>query len=148
MKVFLKENIEKIGLAGEVIKVKEGYARNFLLPRKLAVEITKDNEGHYQGRVKAVEHRKEVISTKTSMLAERIQSLKLVLKRKMHDDGKLYGAINPGEIVDLLAKHNISIAKNQVKFDKSIKAKGTFNVTIKLTSRLQPQVIVNIVPEK
>ena len=147
MKVFLRKDIEKVGMAGEIVKVEDGFARNYLLPKKLAVEITKNNVKFYEKSEKSVEDRKEVIATKTSMLAERIKSLKLTVKRKMHDDGKLYGAINPVEIVDLLAKHNISIAKNQVKFDKSIKNKGNFEITIKLTTRLQPRVKIAIVPE-
>lgn len=147
MKVFLCKDIERIGLAGEIIKVGDGYARNFLIPRKLAVEITKENEPFYVNRVKKVENRKEVIETQTSMLAEKIKNLKITLKKKAHDDGKLYGAVNATEIVDLLAKKGIVIAKNQVKIDKSIKTKGAFNVTIKLTSRLQPKLSLNIVPE-
>jgi len=147
MKVFLRKDIEKVGLAGEIIKVGDGYARNYLIPNGLAIEITKKNETFYAKRIKKVEHRKEVIATQTSMLAEKIKSLKVTLKKKVHDDGKLYGAVNASEIVDLLAKKGVMIAKNQVKIDKSIKTKGTFVVTIKLTSRLQPQLSLNVVPE-
>ena len=104
MKVFLLKDVEKVGIAGEVIKVTDGFGKNFLLPGKLAVEVNAKNEGFYKQREKQVENRKEVISSKTSMLAEKISSIKLVLKRKMHDDGKLYGAISASEIVDVLAK--------------------------------------------
>lgn len=147
MKVFLNKDVEKLGMAGEVIKVTDGYARNFLFPNQLAIEITDNNAAYYQGKIKQVEHRKEVIATKTSMLAERIGSMSVSLKRKMHDDGKLYGAIGASEIVDELAKGGISISKNQVIFDKSIKNKGTYEITIKLTSRLQPKIKITVVPE-
>ncbi len=147
MKVYLRKDIEKIGLAGEIIKVGDGYGRNFLIPRGLAVEVTKANEPFYQKRAKQVEHRKDVIETKTSMLAERIKSLKLILKRKTHDNGKLYGAVAPTEIVDLLGKEGINISKSQVKIDKSIKSKGTHKVTIKLTSKLKTQVTLVVQPE-
>lgn len=147
MKVFLKKDVEKVGMAGEIIKVTDGFARNFLFPKKLAVEITSANEQQLQKHVKQILHRKEVISNKTSMLAERIGSMTVTLHRKMHDDGKLYGAINAHEIVDALAKEGINISKSQVLFNKSIKNKGTHEVTIKLTSRLKPIVKVSIVPE-
>ena len=147
MKVFLRKDVEKVGMAGEIIKVNDGYARNFLFPRELALEITSDNASYYQGKVKKVEHRKEVVATKTSMLAERINAMSITLKRKMHDDGKLYGAVGASEIVDELAKGGISIGKNQVLFDKSIKNKGTFQATIKLTSRLKPKIKITIVSE-
>jgi len=145
MKVFLLKDVEKIGLAGEIIKVKDGFATNYLVPRKLAVILTAENEKHYTGRVKNVEHRKEVISTKTSMLAEKIGSFQLKLKCKTHDDGKLYGSVSPADIVDLLGEKGISISKNQVEFGKSIKSTGTYKVTIKLSSKLKPVLTLKVV---
>lgn len=148
MKVFLLKDIEKVGMAGEIIETAEGHARNYLIPRKLAVEVTSKNEDAFKNRIKMVEHRKETISTQTSMLAEKIKSTELVLKRKMHDGEKLYGSISAGEIVDALALKGISVSKSQVDFDKSIKTKGTYSVVIKLSSRLQPTLKVKIVPEE
>lgn len=147
MRVFLLQDIEKVGIAGEIIKVSDGYATNYLLPRKLAVEVTQSNEKMFAKRTKVIEKRDEVIATKTSLLAERIKSTPLVLKRKVHDDGKLYGSVSPHEVVDLLAAKGISVSKSQIDFDKSIKAQGTYEVTIKLSSRLQPKLQLKIVPE-
>lgn len=148
MKVYLFKDIEKIGMAGEIVKVKPGFASNFLVPKKLGIVITPSNESFYKSKVKNVEHRKEVLSSKTSMLAEKIKQLILTLKRKTHDDGRLYGAINGSEIADLLAKEGISIAKNQVEFGKSVKSTGNYKVTIKLSSKLQPQLTLKVISEK
>jgi len=145
MRVFLLKDIEKIGLAGEIVKVKSGFASNYLIPRKLAVILTPENEKHYKTRVKTVEHRKEVLESKTSMLAEKISSLQLKLKCKTHDDGKLYGAVSPADVVDLLAEKGVSISKNQVEFGKSIKSTGTYKVTIKLSSKLKPVLTLKVV---
>lgn len=147
VKVFLLKDIEKIGMAGEVVKVSDGFGSNYIIPRKLGVEVTPANEKSFANKKKVVEKRKEVISTKTSMLAERIKSIKLTLKRKLHDGDKLYGSISSGEIADLLAEQGVSVAKNQIEFDKAIKAKGSYEVTIKLSSSLQPKVTVVIIPE-
>ncbi len=147
MKVFLKENIERVGLKGEVIKVSEGYARNFLFTKNIAVEITPENEQFYAKRIRQIENRKEVIATKTSLLADKISSLKLTFKKKMHDDGKLYGAISNADVVQALADHGISVSKSQIIIDKSIKAKGTYSVGIKLTSKIQASVTINVVAE-
>ncbi len=147
MKVYLLKDVEKVGLAGEIIKVSDGFARNNLFPRKLALEVTPDKEGYFKAREKVVEKRQEKIATQTSMLAEKIKSLKLTLKRKLHDDGKLYGSVNPNEIVELLAQSGISVAKNQVEMEKSIKEKGNYEVTIKLSSRLQPKLNLSVVSE-
>jgi large subunit ribosomal protein L9 len=79
------------------------------------------------------------------MLAEKIKSLQLKLKSKAHDGGKLYGAISASDIVDLLAENGISVTKSQVEFGKTIKSVGTYNVTIKLSSKLKPEFQLKVV---
>lgn len=154
MKVFLKQDIPGVGMAGEIIKTSEGYARNYLIPRNMAIEVTSKNEASLLNKVKTIEHRKEVVASKTSMLAEKIKSTQIVLKRKVHGDGKsadgkkLFGSISSAEIADSLVKYGISISKNQVEIDKSIKSVGVHSVTIKLSSTLQPSLTVKVVPEE
>ena len=147
MEVYLRKDVEKIGLAGEIIKVGDGFARNFLIPQGLAVEITSHNKSQYVSKIRKVENRKEVIASQTSMFAEKLSTVAVVLKRKMHDDGQLYGSINASEVVDALAEKGISITKSQVEFDKSIKSKGAFKVYIKLTTKLRPSITVTIISE-
>jgi large subunit ribosomal protein L9 len=147
MKVYLLKDIENVGMKGEIIKVTEGYAQNFLFPRKLAFLVTSENEAFYAQRAKTLENRKEVISSKTSMLAQKMNGMKLTLKRKMHDDGKLYAAVNPSEIADLLSLEGFAVGKSQIKIHKSIKEKGNFDVVVKLTSQLQPTIQIKIVSE-
>jgi large subunit ribosomal protein L9 len=147
MEVYLRKDVEKVGLAGEIIKVGDGFARNFLIPQGLAVEITNHNKSQYTSKIRKVENRKEVIASQTSMLAEKMNSIAVVLKRKMHDDGQLYGSINASEVVDALAAQGVSITKGQVEFDKSIKSKGTFKVYIKLTTKLKPSITVTVISE-
>jgi len=148
MKVFLKKDVEKVGLEGEIVKVSDGYGLNYLIPRNLAIVVTEKNEHFFKDHERQVENRKAVISSQTSMLAEKIGSMQLTVKRKMHDDGKLYGAVSPHEIVDELSKKGIKVSKSQVVFGKSIKEKGSYDVIIKLSSRLQPKVKVSIISEK
>lgn len=145
MKVFLTKDVEKIGMAGEILKVNDGFARNFLLPRKFAVEITPKNEAKYQKMVREVQDRKEVIASQTSMLADKISKITIKIKKKMHDDGKLYGAISQQEVAQALSEHGIAVGKSQIIFDKSIKSKGTHTATIKLTARLKPTVTISVV---
>ena len=124
MKVFLLKDVERVGLAGQMLNVSDGYAANFLFPRKWAVEITPANEAQYQLKIRTVEKHKEVVATKTSMLAEKIKQTELKIKRKMAEGDKLYGAISADDIVDLFAAEGISVAKNQIEFGKAIKTKG------------------------
>jgi large subunit ribosomal protein L9 len=139
MKVFLTKDIENVGLEGEIVKVSDGFAANFIFPRKLGIEVTPANEASFNKRKRVIEHRQAVIASKTSMLAEKIRGIKLTIKRKLHDNDKLYGSISANEIADLLSEHGVSVAKNQIEFGKSIKAKGTYEVTVKLSSTLQPK---------
>ena len=147
MKVFLLQDVEKIGMRGEILNVTDGYASNFLFPKKLAVVVTPANEAQFKQRAVHLDKRKEVVETKTSMLAERIKSLKITMKRKIHDNGKLYGAVSASEIADLLAEQGINVGKNQILLDKSIKETGSYEITIKLTSRLQPAFNLKVVGE-
>ncbi|MBV8660582.1 MAG: 50S ribosomal protein L9 [Candidatus Dependentiae bacterium] len=145
MNVYLLKDIVKVGLKNEIIKVSDGYAANFLFPNKLAVEVTKANENLYKEKSRKVENRAAIIESNSSVLGDQISQLKLKLKKKMHDDDKLYAAVSQNEIVDLLKENNIAISKSQVIFDKSIKAKGTYEVTIKLSSKIQPKFFLQII---
>ena len=148
LRVFLLKDVEKVGMSGEIIKTAEGFARNYLIPRKFGVEVTDKNEASFSHRLKTIEHRKEVIASKTSLLAEKIKAAQITIKKKIHDNDQLYGSISPKEIAEELSKqHQITIANSQVIFDKSIKTKGIHTITIKLSSALQPQLKVKIVPE-
>jgi len=147
MKIFLLKNVEKVGIAGEIIKATDGFAINYLLPNKLGIEVTKANEKSFEKRAVVIDNRKEAIASKTSMLAEKIKALTITIKRKAHDKDKLFGSISPLEITESLAQNGISISKNQVEFDKSIKTIGTHTVIIKLSSSLKPTVTVKIVAE-
>jgi large subunit ribosomal protein L9 len=147
MKVFLLHDVEKIGMAGEIVSVSDGYAHNFLFPRKLAIEVTPANADSFSRRLKVIEKRNEVLESKTSMLAERIKSTTLTIKRKVHDGDKLYGAISASDIAELLEQKGISVEKNQIILDKAIKRAGVHTAVVKLSSRWQPTVTVKIVPE-
>ncbi len=145
MKVFLLQDVVKVGLKHEIIKVSDGYAANFLFPKKLAVQVTDMNEKMYEAKARKVENRAAIIESVSSVLGDQISQLKLKLRKKMHDNDKLYAAINATEVVDLLKEHNVSVSKSQVIFDKAIKTKGSFEVTIKLSSKIQPKFILQVV---
>ena len=147
MRVFLLKDIVGVGMAGEIVKVSDGYAANFLFPRKAAVEVTKENESSLKAKIVDKERRQEVVATQTSLLAEKIKSLEVVIRRKIHDDNKLYGSVGPSDIAELLAEKGIKVSKSQICIDKAIKTRGTHSVTIKLTSRLQPALSVRVVAE-
>jgi large subunit ribosomal protein L9 len=134
-------------MAEQVVKVADGYAHNFLIPRKLAVEVTALNEAGLVKRIKQVDQRKEVVASKTSMLAERIKTLKPVLKAKIHDNDRLYGAVSEKDIAAALAGLGISIAPRQVIIERKILTKGLHPVKVKLSNTLQPTFTLKVISE-
>jgi len=147
MKVFMKKEVARVGKSGIIITVPDGYARNYLLPQGFALEVTPSNEASLKKKLEETVIQKQNFIAKTSLLADKIRDFQLVLKRKMHDNGKLYGAISAHDIVMLLAENDVKITKNQVIFDKLIKAKGLYTVTIQLTSQLKTNFNLTIVSE-
>lgn len=145
MKVYMLKDVENVGMSGQIVNVSDGYGQNFLVPRKLAMRVTEDNLAFFQEKQKSEKVSAEVIASKAGMLAERIKELRLVLKEKTHDDGKLYGSVNADQIVELLKEKEISINKKQIEFPKSIKEIGEHKVTVKLSSKLKPQLTLKVV---
>lgn len=147
MQVFLKKDIVGIGIAGEIVKVADGYGKNFIIPRGFGIEVTTNNQDQLKSQALDVQNRKEAIKTKTSMLAEKIKTIKLVMRKKIHDGDKLYGSVHPQEIVELLAQEGVKVTKSQIVFPKVIKERGIHEVIVKLSSSLQPACTLKIVAE-
>jgi large subunit ribosomal protein L9 len=145
MKVFLLKDIPNVGFAGTVVSVSDGYAANFLFPRKLAQKVTEGGEQFFVAKVKKAEAEAAAVSSKMGMMAERLKASKLTLKKRAHDDGKLYGSVSADEVVQLLKDKEFSVTKKQVVFTKSIKTAGTHSVQIKLSSKLLPEVTLVVV---
>lgn len=145
MKVYMLQDVEKVGMAGQVVKVSDGYASNFLIPRKLAKKVELNDEKFFSKRVVKAKMDSQVLSSKVAMLAERIKNMHLVVKERVHDDGKLYGAVSADEIVELLKKKDITINRKQVEFKKAVRAIGEHKVAIKLSSKLKPELTIKVV---
>lgn len=145
MRIFMLKDVEKVGMEGQVVKVSDGYAMNYLIPKKLAIKVTQADMSFYKDRVVKKKVATDVLNSKTAMLAERIKTLHLTLTERVHDDGKLYGAVGADEVVALLKEKNITVNKKQISFSKAIRSVGEHKVTIKLSSKLQPQLTLKIV---
>jgi len=147
MQVFMLKDVENVGMAGQIIKVSDGYATNFLLPRKLATKVTAEGMSFYKVKEKKAEVDKKVLNSKAAMLAERICNMHITMKKKVHNENKLYGAISSDEIVELLKDKEISVNKKQVDFAKAIKTTGEHKVIIKLSSKLKPEFTLKVIGE-
>lgn len=133
MKVILTQDIKGVGKKDDVINANDGYARNFLLPKKLAVEANTQNMSLLQGRKDSANFKKEQEKEKAINLQEKLSKIKLTIKVKAGENGKIFGSITSKEIAtELKNQHNIDIDKKKILLKDSIKELGVFNVQIKL----------------
>ena len=137
MEVILREDVDKLGRRGDVIKVAEGYGRNFLLPRGLAMPVTESNKAMIAKERKAFEARMAKEKSEFESLAERIAALRFVAPRKVGENDALYGSVTSGDIGEFLKSKGIEIDKRKVLLDEPIKRLGEHEVKIKL----HPEVI-------
>ena len=147
MKIILKEDVKDLGHIGELISVKEGYARNFLLPRGLALEANPRN-------VKALEHEKRKIQekvkkTKTGAeeLASKISSTTITIKAKAGEEDKLFGSVTAMDLAEALGREGLDIDRKKIVLEEPIKRLGTYTVAVRVHPHVSAQFTVNVVSE-
>lgn len=145
MEVILKQDVDKIGSAGSVVKVKDGFARNFLLPNKLAVILTPANLKRLEEEKQNKAEQQEKIKKDAEALASKLASLSLTIPVLTGEDEKLYGSITTQEIADSLREEGISLDKNQILLDESVKSLGIYEVLVKLHTEVTAKVKIWVV---
>ncbi|MCK4265135.1 50S ribosomal protein L9 [Candidatus Babeliales bacterium] len=148
MEVLLLKDVPSLGFAGQVKKVSEGYARNFLFPQKIAIFATKQDIENFKKAVKRSEVDTSIAGSRVAALASQIKNIHLVLKKKAHDEDKLYGSVSTEEVANLLKEKGIQINKKQIEFNKTVRTTGEHKVFIKLTSKVKPELILKVVGSK
>ncbi|MBI1848490.1 MAG: 50S ribosomal protein L9 [Candidatus Rokubacteria bacterium] len=147
MKVILLEDVTKVGRRGEVRDVSDGYARNYLLPKKLALSATAGNLknlAHIKAQADAKAGR---IKTDAESVQQRIEALTYEERRQASEEGKLFGSVTPQDIADFLDKHGVKLERRRVQLDEPIKALGEVTVSIRLHPEVTAQLKVNVVRE-
>ena len=144
MQIILQEDIDKLGHRGEVVTVKPGYARNYLLPRKLAIEAT-------TGNMKALERIRGALAKKTATELEAAQKqaamlngVSLTFKRKTGENDQMFGSVTSADIAEGLTAQGFKIDKRQVQLADPLKALGEYNVTIKVFRDVTAEVKVHV----
>ena len=133
MKVILQQDVKGQGKKGQMIEASDGYARNFLLPRKLAVEATADNVNKMKMQDKAKAAREAAEKAEAQAVAGKLESLTVKVGAKAGAGGRLFGAVTSKEIADALsAQHSLNIPKTKIVQDEPIKAFGTYELKVKL----------------
>ena len=146
MKVILQQEVKKVGKKGDVIEVSEGYARNYLLPRKLAVPAADANVNAAVLQKTAEERRQQRILEEAQVLAAQMAKIEVSIGVKTGEGGRLFGSVTGKDIADALkAKHNIDIDKRKIELKDTIKSLGSYPVPIKLHPEVSTQITVHII---
>ena len=140
MEVILREDVAKLGRRGEVVKVAEGYGRNYLLPRGLALAVTTANKAMIEKERKANEARLAKEKSEFQAVADRIGGLRYIAPRKVGENDQLFGSVTSGDIADFLKAKGVELDKRKVQLDDPIKKLGEHVVAIKL----HPEVSANL----
>lgn len=146
MKVILTQDIKGVGKKDEIINANDGYARNFLLPRKMAVEANNQNMSLLQGRKDSANFKKEQEKENALKIQEKLSKIMLKIKVKAGENGKIFGSITSKEIaIELKNQYNIEIDKKKILLKDSIKEIGVFNIEIKLYEGIIGKLKIDIV---
>ena len=146
MEVILKEDVPKLGSRGDVVKVAEGYGRNYLLPRKLAIEATGGNRAVIEQMKAAALRRSARDQADAEGLAQQMKELTLTFRRKVGEKDHLFGSVTSGDVADALEAKGFTVDRRKIHLDDPIKALGEFQVAIRLHK--QVTATVQVVVEK
>lgn len=147
MRVILQETIESLGIIGSEVVVKPGYARNYLLPQGKAVEATARNRKIFEQQKAKVELQIAKEKGLAEEMAKRLEEVVCTISAKVHEGDRLYGSITIRDIIDAMAKQDISVEKRMVLLSAPIKTLGTFKMPIRVYKEVEPEISVEIVPE-
>jgi len=144
MKVILKENIDTLGHIGDIVKVAPGYARNYLVPKGLAVEATEKNAKALDHVKRQMEYKKNKVLEQARGLAARIEALSLNLSHQAGEEGKLFGAVTNMELAEQLKAQGLEIDRKKIILAEPLKHLGEFTATIKIHPEVNAVLKVNI----
>ncbi len=147
MEVILREHVEKLGKRGETVKVANGYARNYLLPRKLALPATAGNKKHVERERKIMEARESQEKGVAEAMAARLAAVEITIARRVGDTEQLYGSVTSADIVDFLKEKGFEVDRRKLILPEPLKAIGDHTVPLKLHREVTVPLKVHVVKE-
>ncbi|MBL8149304.1 MAG: 50S ribosomal protein L9 [Blastocatellia bacterium] len=148
MEVLLIEDLDNLGGRGEIVRVKSGYGRNYLLPRKFAIEATPANKRMIEQQRKALLKREAALRSTAQMQAEQMGQVTLTFERTVGEHGILYGSVTALDVAEALASKGYEIDKRRVTLKEPIKTEGEFEVAVKLHKEVTTNVKVVVVKQQ
>ncbi|HZN96551.1 MAG TPA: 50S ribosomal protein L9 [Gemmatimonadales bacterium] len=147
IEVILREDIKTLGRAGEMVRVKPGYARNYLLPQGLAYEATEGNKKRIAAETRVRAARNQAEQAEAERAAATLREVTLTLSGKAGEEGKLFGSITSQDIADALAQQGHTVDRRRIELEHPIKTTGTHTVTVRLHPEVHADVRVSVVAE-
>ena len=147
MEVILRQYVEHLGKRGDVVKVAAGYARNYLLPRKLALPATDGNKRHVDRERKIMEVKESDEKAQAQAIASRLEAVDVVIARRVGDTDQLYGSVTSGDIADFLKSKGFEIDRRKLILPEPIKTVGDHKVPLKLHREVTVPLVVKVVKE-
>ncbi len=144
MEIILLEHVDKLGKMGEKVTVKDGYARNFLLPAKKALRATAANLAHYEKQKAELEAHNKAIFEEAKIKAESLKDFSGILIRQAAETGQLYGSVTVRDIAALIKEAGFNVERSQVQLNKPIKDLGVYEVSLRLHPEVEQLVYVNV----
>jgi large subunit ribosomal protein L9 len=144
MDIILLERIEKLGQMGDVVKVKAGFARNFLLPQRKALRATKENLAYFETQRQQLEAENLKHRDEAQQVADKLNGLKVVVIRSAGDTGQLYGSVNARDIAAAVTEAGFTIQRSQVVMERPVKALGLFDLRVRLHPEVSATITVNV----
>lgn len=144
MKIVLLERVQKLGQMGDIVDVKSGYARNFLLPFHKALRATEQNIQYYEKQKSILEAKNIENIKEAESLKAKINGISFTLIRSASDAGALYGSVSAKDIMDVVSENGIVIAKNQINLEKPIKELGIYKIIVSLHPEISSEIIINV----
>jgi large subunit ribosomal protein L9 len=148
MEVILREDIDKLGNRGEVVKVAAGYARNFLLPKRLAVEATESNRKIVEQERQAHLRKEAKQKTEAEDLSKLMGGLAVTIAQKAGEQDQLFGSVTASDIANALAAKNFTIDRRKIQLEEPIKQLGEYKVPVRLHKDVTAEITVNVVREE
>jgi len=149
MEVILIENIEKLGKVGDVVKVKDGYARNYLIPKKKVLRANKENLKVFDEKKSVIEAEEKKRKEKSEEIAKKIKNLEIIIIRNAAENGQLYGSVTSKDIVkEILLLNKIELLNEQINLKKTLKSIGVYEVEISVYTDLKIKILVVVAKTK
>ena len=148
MEVILREHVDNLGRRGEVVKVAAGYARNYLLPRKLALAVTEQNKRQIERERAAAEARDLEEKTQAEAFGQRLSQTEIEIARRVGENNTLYGSVTSSDIAAALLAKGFEVEKRRIQLPDALKALGEVTVPVKVHRDVTAHVKVKVVPEK